>query len=117
VTGRALPLAGRQVTQLQIDHRVGLLFEDGAQVMIGGEMELAGTTLEPEETRTLGPVLDLLHRHCTAAEALPDGTLAVVFDAGVRLTVRPDQQYEAWEANGAGWVLVALPGGELAEWG
>jgi hypothetical protein len=47
-----------------------------------------------------------------------DGTLVLSFDDGSVLRCEPDQQYEAWQVVGGSpqYLVVCLPGGELAVW-
>lgn len=124
--GYALPLVDRQVTQVRLDYRVGLLFDDGALVSVGGSLQLVAdggveAMVEPERLETLAPTVELLRRVVEAAEAGKDGALNMTFDTGIRLHVPADARYEPWEAVGPGagvaaWRIVSIPGGELVVW-
>jgi hypothetical protein len=48
---------------------------------------------------------------------LTDGHLAIDFDHGLWLGVKPDQRYESWQINSDDHLLiVCTPGGDLAVW-
>ena len=119
----ALPIAGQQLTQIRIDHRLALLFQSGAELSISGNGSLTGAgrreDFAPERLVNVLAALALLWDSVVAAEATADGSVAVSFSKDRVLTVMPDPDYEAWEfVDGDGGLrLVSLPGGGLATWG
>ena len=47
-----------------------------------------------------------------------DGNLTINFDAGLRVVIESDQQYESWQLTGDnGERVVCMPGGSLGIWG
>jgi len=60
---------------------------------------------------------DLVRRTVVAASAT-DGVLTLKFTDGVTLRCPPDPKYEAWQVVGGSpqYLVVCLPGGELAVW-
>ena len=120
----ALPISKQQVTQLQIDYHLGLLFESGGLLSIGGVATLRAAerdqTIEPDRQVNVLAAIDLLWDTVNTADASPDGSLTIEFASGRTLTVpNEDTAYEPWEyVSGTGDVrVVSLPGGGLATWG
>jgi Family of unknown function (DUF6188) len=118
-----LPLHGATVTQIRIDHRLGLLFDSGAELAIGGVASLrssGGTVpIEPDRQVNVLATIDLLWDAVTHAQTSPTGRLTIEFAKGRTLGIDADVGYEAWEfvTADAEVRVVCLPGGGLATWG
>ena len=61
----------------------------------------------------LAPVLALRHDGLHSALARPDGTMAVQFASGHRISAWPHPDYESWRLTGPGFKLICGPGGEV----
>jgi hypothetical protein len=76
---------------------------------------------DPEDARSLGPLLDLHKVGVLAATVSKTGTVGVEFQDGRSLRVQPDDDHEACSvqlrAPGGGrrFEFIVLPGGGLAE--
>ncbi|MGP4000661.1 DUF6188 family protein [Streptomyces sp. 8N706] len=54
----------------------------------------------------------------TLTEVGRAGDLVIEFESGMKLTVQPDDDYEAWGLVGPkGRLVTCMPGGEIAVWG
>lgn len=115
----SLPIAGQQVTQIQIDHRLGLLLSGGGHLTIAGMASIAGQSVEPDRQMNVLAAIDLLWEEVVEAVAHPDGTLHARFASGRTVTVASDEEYEPWEfVDATGEMrVVSCPGGHLATWG
>lgn len=115
----ALPVTGQQVTQIQIDHRLGLMFEGGGLLAIGGVAVIGRQDVRPERQVNVLAAIDLLWDRAKRASADADGSLTVEFESGRHLSVPTDADYEPWEfVSRDGEVrVVSLPGGGVATWG
>lgn len=120
----ALPVSERKVTQVRIDYHLGLHFDSGGLLSIGGVATLRfgerDQTVEPDRQVNVLAAIDLLWDTVTTADASPDGSLTVEFASGRTLFIpNADADYEPWEfVDESGDVrVVSLPGGGLATWG
>ena len=123
----ALPLQEGLVTQLQFDFAFGIHIDASVHVRIEGPFVLdragASQTYDPEQTTSLGPLLELRGSIVTDGLAAADGSLSLRFADGSHLLVPPDQHYEAFTINGrealsqGGFLIVSKPGGGLSIWG
>ena len=120
----ALPLSGRQVTQLRFDHAFGIDFcEDEKLFSLRIGMPLTMTTglvtasYDPEKCVQCGPLLALFHTFVVSATATRKGRLEVGFTNGLAICVDPHPQFEAWELVGSdGTRVISVPGGDLVTW-
>lgn len=59
----------------------------------------------------------LLHQAVTKSAINDSGALIIAFDSGAMIHVESDDEYEAWTVGGPdGFLVVSMPGGELATW-
>lgn len=118
-----LPLSGATVSQIRIDYRLGVLFDSGAELSIGGVATLRSSgpsvAIEPERRVNVLAAIDLLWDSVVRADASPEGQLSIEFSKGRTLVIDPDAGYEAWEFVTEDTVvrLVCMPGGGLTTWG
>lgn len=75
-------------------------------------------TFDPEgEPMAIAPALALSRQDIEQAVAFKDGSLRAIFSDGGVLRVPGGEKYEPWQIVGpAGFMLVSLPGGDLAVW-
>lgn len=121
-----LPVGDGVVTLLQIDFAFTLVIEAWLQIRIETAFSYgtAGSErrFDPEDTRSLAPLLDRHQARVVAAEIGNGGRLSLVFQDEMVLTVEPDDRYEAFNVVGQPpssthkFLFVALPGGGLARW-
>lgn len=118
-----LPVSGSEVSQISVDYAFTLTIE-WISIRIGTAFAVSRRgethTYEPEDTLSLGALLDLHKVGVRDGYARKDGVLVLNFDDGTVITVEPDEQFEAFMINGSlppmdrRFTLVALPGGGLA---
>src|SRR6266545_1894863 len=119
-----IPLQGKAVTRCFVDSAFGLECWDRDRlttIRIEGlfvfEEQGVKRHLSPEHPTSLGPVLSVLGKTVTSAQAHKNGALAVSFANGSSLSVAPDADYGAWEmVTSAGLRVVCTPGGNLSIW-
>lgn len=122
--GWQLPLRKAEVSQLQFDHFVTLLFlreSTSATLRLGlpFRIELSGgpRVITPGQRASLDPVFALLWQRVELAVAGTDGSLLVGFEDGSRLVATANETYEAWEFESSlGHRLVCGPGGQPTVW-
>jgi len=98
--------------------------QDGGRVVF-----VAGTRPEPRLYADVGDcecldadghalALAALVQKIVVAASATDGVLTLAFTDGALLRCPPDPQYEAWQVVGGSpqYLVVCLPGGELAVW-
>ena len=120
----ALPLEGRQITQLRFDFAFGMEISDECgqfSIRINTAFTLTSpmgsTDYDPEQIHTCGQALRLFNARVTSAKAYNSGRLEITLSDGMFLRVDSNPQFEAWEAVGSdGMRVVSVPGGELAIW-
>ena len=117
-----IPLVGQKVMRCSVDHAFRLHFGSGNQrveliietpfTLIDSDRELR---LAPSHVEELGPALGLFDRTVKHVNVEADGALVVRFDGGVEMSIKPDDQYEAWQiVDAGGSMLICTPGGGLA---
>ncbi|MBB2497649.1 hypothetical protein H5411_00660 [Amycolatopsis echigonensis] len=80
-----------------------------------GEQYSFSPDSDPQES--FRPMDVVLSDIVTKADADDAGALNIVFDSGAVIRVEPDDEYEAWTVSGpGGFLVVSMPGGELATW-
>lgn len=124
-----LPVGDGRVTQLQFDHALTLVVESWIVFRIEAAFSYgpdgAATQFEPSDTVSMAPLLSLHQATVTSAQIRKDGRLTLSFADGGRLTVLPDERYEAFTVSGSlppvvtrrGFTFVARPGGGLSRFG
>ncbi|MHB1535011.1 MAG: DUF6188 family protein [Acidimicrobiales bacterium] len=119
---RALRIPKSDLTFIRIDHQTRLRFDD-TEVVIESPFVLhvgeATYNLDPGERAALGPVLALYPDTLEHAAVDDSATLMLWFTSGASITVKQDDQYEAWQVNGpSNYLVVCTPGndGQLAVW-
>lgn len=116
---RWLPLAGRVVQQLRVDHQLTLLLDD-AVVTIESPAVLEAPDLDPPavlvpDQQEVAAALRLFGMEIAAATVSDEGQLLVEFGGSVVLRVEPDTRLEAWSVTGPRDLRVTCtPGGRLA---
>src|SRR5687768_18365156 len=123
-TGIALAraFAGQRVSQIIFDYAVTIVGEVQRDTLrIESAFALHTPTSEiirvvPEHAApAAGQMLALLHLPVLAVHLSDQAELAVCFDGGWRITIPPDDQYEAWHLRieDGPWFICG-PGGEIA---
>jgi hypothetical protein len=125
--GWSLDLSGFQITQCLVDFAFSIQLHAGGkgtaesvflQIEAPFICEIDGKTLnlDSEKRREeLGPALGLFLRVASDAQISGGGDLRFSFEDGARLIVAPGKKYEAWNLSGPFGILIALPGGGVAE--
>jgi hypothetical protein len=121
--GWELPVTGWQVTRCFVDWAAfGLLVGGGTGDTLRLYLEGAFTLTEAGGREAYGgndsgptdfaPLLRLMGRAVQRVHIARTGDLRVELDAGAALHVPPDPDYEAWELDGLGKLMViCMPGG------
>ncbi len=122
-------LVGRVVWQCCLGPSVVLdLMEKHKSVMLqiettfdltsNGERTVLSPRVNSANPSEISPVMLLYQSQVEAAYVHSDGTLIIDFTGSVRVTVPPDERYEAWQIADDDWKLlvVSMPGGELGGW-
>jgi len=114
-----------EVDQLRIDFAFTLVISTLLEIRIETAFSVTSAGVEvvfdPEDARSLGPLLDLHEVGVLAATVSKAGTVRVEFQDGRSLRVQPDDDHEACSvqlrAPGGGrrFEFIVLPGGGLAE--
>lgn len=123
-------MAGGEVTQVQIDYAFGLTIEtydeikasNVVRISTGFDYEADGvvTTIDPEHTTQLAPLITLHKATVEEGYAIEDGHLVIKFSDGRAIRVAPDEQYEAWQVSGhlppieRKFSLIGVPGSGVA---
>ena len=107
-------MIGCTVTRVAFDYQVRLLLADGsypnelvlAELVIEAlitftEDNGANHAVQPGDTRTVVPILDLFRRSVLSA-AFDGRVLTIVFDNQVVLEVQTSQTFESWSLSGRG---------------
>ncbi|MFR9797800.1 DUF6188 family protein [Streptomyces sp. MS06] len=118
-----LDLRGQAVTRVCFDAALTVLTSGDCELRVETEAVLqvsAGdhVPFDPESPDVAAPHLVRLARDViTEAEVGRAGNLVIEFESGTKLTVRPDEEYEAWGFVGPkGKRVTCMPGGEIAVW-
>ncbi|MFF2382626.1 DUF6188 family protein [Streptomyces sp. NPDC058108] len=118
-----LNLQGQAVTRVCFDVAFTVLTSGDCELRVETEAVLrvpAGDDVpfDPESPDVAVPHLARLARDViNEAEVGRAGDLIIEFESGMRLTVRPDEDYEAWGLVGPnGKRVTCMPGGEIAVW-
>jgi hypothetical protein len=125
-----LPMAGGEVTQVQVDHSFGLAIETYAdeqasthvRIHTAFEYEAAGVvhSIDPEHTADLAALVTLHKAVVEEGYAVKDGHLVVRFADGRAIRVAPHEQHESWSVTGRlppverRFSLIGLPGSGVA---
>ena len=119
-----LNLRGQAITRVCFDAALTLLTSGDCELRVENEatLKLSGgdhVSFDPEAPDVAAPHLVRLNGDVIAeAEAGKAGDLVIEFESGTKLTVRPDDDYEAWGLVGPmGRRAICTPGGEIAVWG
>lgn len=126
-----LPVAGGEVTQVQIDFAFGLVIQTyddrhaSVHVRISTPLQYengdATTTIDPEHTAHLAPLITLHKATVDKGFVVKDGHLVLRFADGRAIFVAPHDQYEAWHVTGhlppieRKFELIAVPSGGIAK--
>ncbi|MEV6669341.1 DUF6188 family protein [Streptomyces sp. NPDC051162] len=118
-----LNLQGQAVTRVCFDAALTVLTSGDCELRVETEAVLqvsAGghVSFDPESPNVAAPHLVRLARDViTEAGVGSAGDLVIEFESGTKLTVRPDEEYEAWGFVGPkGKRVTCMPGGEIAVW-
>lgn len=118
-----LNLQGQAVTRVCFDAALTVLTSEDCELRVETEAVLQVSSgdhvsFDPESPDVVAPHLVRLARDViTGAEAGKAGDLVIEFESGTKLTVRPDDNYEAWGLVGPkGRRVTCMPGGEIAVW-
>lgn len=117
--GWSFTLADERIERVHVDQRVTFELRDGTKVVVatpfGLMLDGASTTVDPEMTAALGPVLGILRHTVHRIDIFGDGVLTVDLGHGARIDVPADPAYENWELIlPDGTLYVGLPGGGVA---
>jgi hypothetical protein len=118
-----LGLEGKKLLSKTVEYSAVLHFSDDytARIESPFKFSLPGKhyNLSPDSDpqESFLPMEVLLNQAVTKSEADDSGALSLVFDNGAKIHVEPDDEYEAWTVSGPdGFLVVSMPGGELATW-
>ncbi|MER6162390.1 DUF6188 family protein [Streptomyces sp. NPDC001868] len=118
-----LNLQGQAVTRVCFDAALTVLTSGDCELRIETEAVLqvsAGghVSFDPESPDVAAPhLVRLAHDVITEAEVGRAGDLVVEFESGTKLTILPDEEYEAWGFVGPkGKRVICMPGGEISVW-
>ena len=118
-----LNLRGQAVARICFDAALTVLTSGDCELRVETESVLHLSTgdvvsFDPEFPDAAASHLVRLARDViTEAEVGRSGDLMIEFESGTKLTVRPDEEYEAWGFVGPkGRRVTCLPGGEIAVW-
>jgi hypothetical protein len=118
-----LNLRGQEVTRVCFDAALTVLTSGDCELRVETEAVLripAGDHVyfDPESPDEASAHLVRLARDViTVAEVGRAGDLVIEFESGTKLTVRPDEEYEAWGLVGPkGKRVTCMPGGDIAVW-
>lgn len=117
--GWSLVREQRRIDQIQLDHRFGLLLDDGTLIVIESPfvatVDGVATEVIPETLEHVEPALAVLHRELSELHAFRSGALRIVLVDGGLIEVPPDDGYENWQVIlSDGSQFVGLPDGEVA---
>ncbi len=117
-------MRGQMASMGDFGYNVSLVTPGGYEISTGRDFTVHTATGDirispangypgPEEDRLREAVKQEI-RSTTVDES---GGLTVAFADGARLRIEPDEDYEAWTVTGPkGFMVVCMPGGELAIW-
>jgi Family of unknown function (DUF6188) len=124
------PMAGGEVTQVQIDYSFGLSIETYGDVKASMSIRIntcfeyetngVAITVDPEQAADLAPLITLHKAIVDEGYAIKDGHLVIRFTDGRAVRVAPDEQYESWQVTGdlpqveRKFKLIGLPNGGVA---
>ncbi|MGY1454793.1 DUF6188 family protein [Streptomyces barkulensis] len=118
-----LNLQGQAVTRVCFDAALTVLTSEDYELRVETEAVLQVSSgehvsFDPESPEVAALYLVRLARDViTEAEVGKVGDLLIKFESGTKLTVRPDDDYEAWGLVGPkGRRVTCMPGGEIAVW-
>ncbi|MFD7757263.1 DUF6188 family protein [Streptomyces sp. NPDC059757] len=118
-----LDLRGQTVTRICFDAALTVLTSEDCELRVETEAVLHvpdgdHVSFDPESPDVAAPHLVRLSGDVIAeAEVEGVGNLVIEFQSGMKLTVRPDDDYEAWGLVGPkGRRVTCMPGGEIAVW-
>lgn len=124
-TGWELPVRGWQVTRCFVDPAAfGLLVDGGTgdilklylegefTLAVGGNVQASSFGGRKHKAMGYAPLLSLMGAVVSAVEISNGGDLTIEFESGHIIRVPPDANYEAWELEGLGRLMVVcIPGG------
>lgn len=125
--GYAIRAEDAEVTQVLVDYRLGFIIADGGTETLrvtistpfeftpAGEMESVRIDPEGAEAALGRLVLEARHQRLTSCLVDKSGRLRMRLGE-MSIDVAPDSEYEAWDVDHPQFKLVAMPGGEVAEW-
>ncbi|MEU6535121.1 DUF6188 family protein [Streptomyces sp. NPDC047000] len=118
-----LNLRGQAVTRVCFDAALTVLTSGDYELRVETEAILQVSAedhvyFDPESPAVVAShLVGLVRDVITVAEAGSVGDLVIEFESGMKLTVLPDEEYEAWGIVGLkGKRVVCMPGGEIAVW-
>ncbi|HEY9410155.1 MAG TPA: DUF6188 family protein [Jiangellaceae bacterium] len=113
-----------EVDQLRIDFAFTLIISTLLEIRIETAFTVGfdgvDVVYDPENTTSLGPLLDLHNVRVLSASVSKAGTVQIVFEDGRVLRVEPDDHYEACSVQllssegDRRYDFIVLPGGEVA---
>ncbi|HET8669619.1 MAG TPA: DUF6188 family protein [Candidatus Saccharimonadales bacterium] len=127
-TWRTWDLNGLNITQLRFDYQFhidiwslqrGILISFGVPFLmrLSSGQEQA---YDPENSESLGPLLNLVHKPIEAFMASSEGQCVLLLKDGTQLKCEAHEKYEAWETHGSGELESAsllCPIGKGSPWG
>jgi hypothetical protein len=123
VVGVDLNLRGQAVTRVCFDVALVILTSGDYELRVETEAVLQvslgnDVTFDPESSDVVAAhLVRLVGDVIIVAEAGGAGDLVIEFESGMKLAVRPNDDYEAWGLVGReGRRIICMPGGEIAVW-
>jgi hypothetical protein len=117
-----LLIIGQQVTRIEFDYAVTLIFIDGSILVIetGLEISRAGEMRRINADGFVehsAAILDVLHAVLVSGDIDSNGKLILNFDNGTSFLIPANPDYEAWNfCSPEGLRMVCSPGGGVVKW-
>ncbi|MFI6869805.1 DUF6188 family protein [Nocardia sp. NPDC050406] len=115
-----LPIAGEQLCVLSVEPLLAIGVGE-YELHIGGELTVETSNgvehfVVGDSARGNGDLVVALDGKVVSASVNDAGGLRVGLDSGRWVVVDADPYYEAWSVTGPNYLVVSMPGGELATW-
>lgn len=115
-----LPITGQQLCVLSMEPLLAIGVGE-YELHIGGELTVEspnGTEhyVVGDSARGNGDLVVSLDGAVVSASVDEAGGLRVGLDSGRSVVVDADPYYEAWSVTGPNYLVVSMPGGEIASW-
>ncbi|WP_020662058.1 DUF6188 family protein [Amycolatopsis benzoatilytica] len=118
-----LGLEGKKLLSITVEYSAVLHFSDDYTARIESPFSFSvpgrqySFSPESDPQESFQPMDILLSQVVANSDVDDSGTLRIAFDNGAAIQAEKDDEYEAWTVSGPdGFLVVSMPGGELATW-